>query len=145
MRAKGGVTPFIYRGSIVKIIDFERTQEVQDLHEFENVLMVRYKNNVNAFWLSHGDEDYPTLSIMVKNDLAALHYIPSEKEAGFRSIGSCPGLKRGDTTCFSISLNTADDIEELNDAIVSFSVAYKVAQEFYSSKGLPRSIEWLEL
>ena len=130
---------------MMKIVDFKDTHVAKGLPELERILLRRHGKGLNAFWLSHESQEYPTLSILVKGDLAALHYIPTEDEAGFRSAGKMPGLEPSGTTSFSMSENPADDVEELNDSILPFSVALSVAKEFFVSNELPAAIEWLEL
>ena len=130
---------------MMKVVDFKSTHTAKGLRELETILMRRGRNGLNAFWLSHENQEYPTLSILVKGDLAALHYIPAESEAGFRSVGKMPGLEPRGTTSFSISENPADDVEELNDSVLPFSVALSVANEFFACNKLPVAVEWLEL
>jgi hypothetical protein len=130
---------------MMKVVDFNSTHVAKGLRELETILLKRHGKGLNAFWLSHESQEYPTLSILVKGDLAALHYIPTEHEAGFRSVGKMPSLDPRGTTSFSISENAADDVEELNDAVLPFSVALSVAKDFFASNELPAGVEWLEL
>jgi hypothetical protein len=99
----------------------------------------------NCFWLSPEASEYPKLSLLVKADLATLLYFPTDGHPGFRSVGNVPDLEAGETTVFSTSNYPPDDVEILNDAIVTFSTALKAAKEFSASAGLPPSVEWFEL
>jgi hypothetical protein len=120
----------------MKIVDFKGTYEATSIQELETILMRRHCDGVNSFWLSHGNEEYPTLSVLVKNGFAALCYIPEESEAGFMSTGKMQGLKPGGMTTFSLSEHRADDVEILNDAVLPWPAALAAAKEFFSSKGL---------
>jgi hypothetical protein len=129
----------------MKVIDFDGVHEATSVEELDTILKTRHGDGVNAFWLSHGTDAYPTLSLLVKGDLATLNYVPEEHDAGFRSVGKMPGLKLGETTTFSMSNNRADDVVLLNNAVLPFSAALKAAREFFLSKALPRSVEWMQL
>src|SRR4051812_21221957 len=106
----------------MRVVDINGIHEAGSLHELEAILMRRCESSFNSFWLSHKDE-YPTLSLLVKGDLASLNYIPKEFDAGFycSSVGKMPDLKEGGTTTFSISKNRADDVVVSNDAVLPFS------------------------
>jgi hypothetical protein len=127
------------------VVDIAGAHEVKNVRELEAVLMRRYKNDLNAFWLAHRNGEYPTLSLLVKEDLASLNYIPKEHVAGLRSVGNMPHLNSGETTRFSISNNSGDDLFVLNDAVLPFSAALRAAKEFFFSEDPPQSIEWLQL
>jgi Immunity protein Imm1 len=125
--------------------DFGGVHEIGNLVELEATLMRRYGDGVNGFWLSHGRENYPTISLMVRGDLSYLHYFPTEDHPGFTPTGEeLEGSGPGSTTTFYIDSFQAP-IEIANDAMVSFPTALRVAKEFFFSKELPRCIEWQEL
>jgi hypothetical protein len=128
----------------MKVEDFKVSGEVADAGELAIVLARRHGNGVNEFWLSHGNDRYPAISLLVKGDLAALHYLRNETGAGFRSAGNLANLAAGATTTFWISAG-GETIDVLNDAVMPFSVALAAAQEFLISRELPRSVEWFEL
>lgn len=50
--------------------------EITDADALEAALMQTHGEKVNEFWLSHGDQCYPGISLLVKGDFAALHYFP---------------------------------------------------------------------
>ena len=54
--------------------EFNRPHLVNNLTELEAILNRRQPGNVNAFWLSTQSGGFPALSILVKGDLAVLHY-----------------------------------------------------------------------
>ena len=127
------------------IIDDSRNVEykIASTEQLETALGKRYDDR-NCFWISHDDDQYPTLGIFVNGDMAYLSYIPREFEAGFRSIGDM-GAEVDDMVRFSISEFKADDVDVLREAIVPWSTALSVAKEFFHSKELPKAIEWLQL
>ena len=129
----------------MKVVEINGSSDADDLDSLETILTKKYRNGYNSFWLSHGSQEYPALSLLVKDDLATLTYIPNDQSAGYRSIGNIPTLKPGYSTSFSISNSPADDVVVLNEAILPFSIALKVAKEFFVSERLPQSVQWLEL
>ncbi len=129
----------------MNIVDFKGlVYEAADRDQLEAVLMRRHGNGVNEFWLSHGNDRYPAVALLVKGDLAALHYFPTEGHPGFTSAGNVAGLESGEITTFWISAG-GETIGVLNDAVMPFSVALAAAAEFLISIELPRSVEWFEL
>ena len=129
----------------MKVADINGVEQVNNVDDLQTVLARRCETGFNSFWLSHGDEEYPALSLMVKGELAALSYIPKEFDAGFSSVGTLPHLNAGETTTFSISKHRADDVDVSNDAELPFSVALQAAKDFFHSRDLPQSVEWLRL
>jgi hypothetical protein len=128
----------------MRIEDFAGAYEASNTSELERLLQKRYGPGVNSFWLSHDDEKYPSVSLLVKGDLACLHYFPADTHPGFLSIGSVQELKPDEATTFF--LNNLDQEQEMpNGSVIQYSKAVEVAKVFFASKELPRSIEWLEL
>jgi hypothetical protein len=112
--------------------------------DIEAALCKRDGAGRNSFWLSHGDELYPVINILVNGDLAYLEYFPSEDHPGFISVGRSPNLSPGGYTSFFPD-DTNETLQIMNAAVVSFSDALKAAQEFANSGTLPKCIEWFEL
>jgi hypothetical protein len=110
----------------------------------EKILLKRYTKGVNAFWLYHESRKKPLLLILVKNQLANLHYFPDEEHPGFASVGDMPSLPTDGFTMFFMR-NLKEEEYISNDLIVPFSDALAAAKEFLASTELPRSIEWFEL
>ena len=129
----------------MKVSDINRDYQIDSDASLEAVLAKKFENTANAFWLWHEDAAYPMLGVFVKQELAYLHYIQAEGEAGFASVGGTCDLTRGQTTSFPISPHEADDIHILNEAVVPLSIALSAAKEFYFSKELPKCVEWLKL
>jgi hypothetical protein len=128
---------------VLRVDDFNHTVMVSDEEALERALRVRYAD-ANSFWLTHDHEKNPAVSILVRGELAYVHYFPSESHPGFASVGSCENVARaGSTIFFMDSVNQEQEI--LNASVVPFSKALKAATEFFSHKELPSCLEWTEL
>jgi hypothetical protein len=128
----------------MRIQDYDSVCDVAKPADIEAALHKRHGAGRNAFWLSHGAELFPAINIMVKGDLAHVHYFPEERHPGFASAGRLPGLKpKGDTVFFMNSSN--EPVEIMNSAVVRFSDALKAAQEFAISATMPKCIQWFDL
>jgi len=127
----------------MKIEDFNGVSDSTNNEEIEEALAKRYGNGVNEFWLSHADSRYPTMSILVKGDIAALHYFSENQNPGMTSVGS-GNFESGGATVFYV--NTEKEEQEIpNGMIVPFSMALEAAKEFAVNKEPPRCIEWFAL
>ena len=115
-----------------------------NLQELEAILTRRYEGSRNTFWVSHGSEEYPTLGLFVKDDLACLFYLPGEGDAGFCSQGLIKDSLPGEKIAFFTSRD-GEEMNVLNEFVVSWSNALDAAREFFSSSDLPQSIEWFQL
>ena len=130
----------------MKIIDFDipyldSAPDVTTRLEIESVLNKRDDAGMNSFWLSHGTEKFPAINIMVNGDLAYVHYFPEERHPGYASVGNLSHLSRGGITHF-FHVPGEEPFDILNEAVVPFSEALKVAQEFAVSKEMPKCIPW---
>ena len=128
----------------MRIQDYDSVCNVTSPADIETALSERHRAGRNAFWLFHAAELFPAINIMVKGDLSYVHYFPKERHPGFSSVGRVPGLRRnGNTVLF---MNSSDEpVEIMNEAVVLFSDALKVAQEFAVSATMPKCIQWFEL
>jgi hypothetical protein len=128
----------------LKIEDMKGVTYATDNQGIEKAFRKRYGRDINEYWISHNDDDYPVLGIVVNGDLASISYFPEPDHPGFKSVGDLPGLKKGESSTFYV--NTPTEIHlVLNDSIVPVSRAVEAVQEFLLDKGLPKSIQWLEL
>ena len=128
----------------MRVEDFYGASDVASITDLESVLRRRYGRGVNSFWLSHADEKNPTLSMLVKGELATLTYFPQESHPGFTSIGKMEGLDPDEMTIFY--LDTPEQEQEImNSSVVAFSSAVEAAKEFFNSRNLPTAIKWSEL
>jgi len=128
----------------MKIEDFDSIQDLTTPLEVETALSKRHDAGLNSFWLSHGDDRFPAINIMVNGDLAYVHYFPNDDHPGYASVGALPNLSRGGKTNFF--MHSSDEPNAIrNDAVVPFSSALKTAQEFAVSKNMPKCIPWRSL
>jgi hypothetical protein len=128
----------------MKIQDNESETNVTSSRDIEAALSKRQGSGRNSFWLSHGTELYPVISVLVNGDLAYLEYFPSDGHPGFTSVGGSLDLSPGGHTAFFPD-DTHETLQIMNEAVVPFPDAVRAAQEFAISKTLPRCIEWVEL
>jgi hypothetical protein len=128
----------------MRIEDHNSVCHTTDPPKIDEALGRRFDNGINAFWLSHGDQKFPAINLLVRGNLAYLHYFPNEDHAGFASVGELKNLKAGGETKFLLE-NFVDSVQIVNEYIVLFADALKAAQEFAKSPTLPKSIRWDEL
>jgi hypothetical protein len=147
MNTKPVTTEFEREREIMQIADINAVHDVKDIAELELLLASRIEGCVNSFWLRQDNREFPKLSILVKDDFAAIYYLPQECEAGYCSKGEVAslGLEPGSCTAFSISRNSGDDVEVANEVLLPFCDALSAAKEFFYSGSLPECINWLEL
>jgi hypothetical protein len=127
----------------MRVQDFESVSEVTSEEQIQEQLVKRYEGDVNAFWLSHGSDKFPVISILAKNGLAALHYFPKDRHPGFRSCGHVLDSRKSMFMKFHASPHEEQDV--LSASVVSADAALEAAKEFSKDTSLPRSIVWFEL
>lgn len=128
----------------MRIEDFDSDRDLTAPVEIEAALSKRHGAGINSFWLSHGLEKRPAINIMINGDLAYIHYLPDDHHPGFTSVGGMSQLRPGGTTDFFLSPSD-EPLDLLNDGVVPFSSALKVAQEFAISSAMPKCIAWRSL
>lgn len=111
--------------------------------DIEAALSKRHGEGINSFWLSHEAERYPAINLLVKGDLASVHYLPKDRDAGFVSVARVPNPRPDETSIFFVG--PTERIWVANYQLVPFSDALKVAQEFAISATMPRCIQWFAL
>jgi hypothetical protein len=84
----------------MKIQDCDTTSDVTNPADIEAALKKCHGAGRNAFWLSHGNDKFPAINILVNGSLAYIHYFPERRHPGFSSIGMAPGLKSGEESVF---------------------------------------------
>jgi hypothetical protein len=127
------------------IADLDSAHDVTTRLEIEAALSKRDDAGMNSFWLFHGTRKFPSINIMVNGDLAYVYYFPEERHPGYASVGNLPHLPRGGITNFFDGPGGGEPFDILNEAVVPFSEALKVAQEFAVSKAMPKCIPWNSL
>jgi len=129
----------------MRVEDLREASEVINDAQLESLLSKRYGNGANAFWLFGSTEKYPAMSILVKGDLATLHYFPRARHPGYRSIGLAAELGLDPEGMSVFYANEGEEQEIVNDSIVPFPHALAAAREFLASGRLPEALEWFEL
>ena len=125
------------------VSDRSGERDVTSIEDLEEMLTRACNERLgNEFWMSHSRDQAPVLAILVKGRVASINYLPGSRNAGFLSQGNVRGLKEGGMTKFA---TRGEPIEVPNHAIVPFADALLAVKEFWYSKDLPQSIEWLEL
>jgi hypothetical protein len=128
------------------VCDIDNNQiTVSRLAELDALLMKRRSDGANAFWLAHDGKQYPHLALLVKGELASVHYFPEDSDAGYIPSGNLAQLPVREMSRFSISKHQADDVHVVNDSVLPMSVAVQVAREFFRSDALPTAITWEKL
>jgi hypothetical protein len=128
----------------LRIEGFDGIHHAYSIEDLKELLMKRGRDESNSFWLSHENKKSPSLALLVKGELAGLHYFPEESHPGFVPLGNIANLSSGNTTTFYTD-KSGEEINILNDAVVPLSTALLVAREFFSTDTLPKSIKWMEL
>jgi hypothetical protein len=123
--------------------EFEGGVDITTPQDLETALTKRYGDGRNSFWLAHEAGKFPAINIMVRGELAYVHYFPVERHAGFASVAKVAGPRPNETSIFF--LYPTEKVWVLNSALIPFSEALKVAQEFATSNTMPRCIEWFAL
>jgi hypothetical protein len=124
------------------IRDYFGSLEANDAATLIVILSRRYGEGYNGFWLSHVDQ-FPAISILVKDEMAYLHYFPEDRHPGFHSYSDPPIWDR-ETIEFRLD-NLSQKQQVDGEAVVPFAVALTVAKEFLASSVRPKSVNWREL
>jgi hypothetical protein len=127
----------------MRIEDFDSKHDVTSPTEIAAALSKRDRRGINSFWLSHGAEERLYIQIMVKGELAYVHYFPKHRHPGFQSVAKAPGPRPNETSIFFLYPN--ERVWVLNSTLIPFSDALKVAQEFAISTAMPKCIRWNSL
>ena len=127
----------------MRIEDYDSVCDVTKAADIETALSKRHGGGTNSFWLSHKSEEFPTINIMVKGDLAYVHYFPKDRDPGFASVAKVVGPRPNETSIFFV--HPTEKVWVLNGALIPFSEALKAAQEFSISTTMPKCIQWSAL
>jgi hypothetical protein len=103
----------------LRVDDFDGPHEANSVSALEIILAKRYNEDSNSFWLSHGNKRHPALALLVKGNLAGMHYFPKDSHPGFVPTGTLVGLPSGEQTTFYLGKGGAE-IQVVHNAIVPF-------------------------
>jgi hypothetical protein len=84
----------------MRIEDFDSECDVTSPGDITAALSKRDGRGINSFWLSHGSEEYPYISILVKGDIAYVHYFPKHRHPGYASVAEVLGPRPKGTSIF---------------------------------------------
>lgn len=112
--------------------------KVENLADLQKALDFSRNQSEFSIWISLGDSQYPYINVLIKGDLAYVHYFEKEGHPGYQSIGRS-------TEDGMITINEEDQMIVPMDTLVSVDKAAKAGQEFLKTHILPNAIEWLEL
>jgi hypothetical protein len=127
----------------MRIEDFDSERDVTRPEDITAALSKRDGRGINSFWLSHGAEKFPAINIMVKGELAYVHYFPKHRHPGYASVAKTLGPRPNETSIFF--LDPTEKVWVMNRELIPFSDALKVAQEFAISTAMPKCIRWNSL
>ena len=129
---------------MVKIEDMGGTLYAATQSALREALSRRHGRGVNEFWLSHDDEKFPVLAILVREEIASVSYMSEAGMPGWKAVAPVPGLEQKGDTVFYVNTPQESTLVA-NDFVVPFSIAEAVAEEFLSNPQLPSCVEWFEL
>ena len=128
----------------MKIHDFDGPNDVSGIHAIGLALSRRHFADgygFNSFWLSH-EKPFPALLILSRDDSSVLYYLPRDRDAGSRSVGTTERLA-GVT---EFRMDSADQpLEVPDEAIVPSALAVRAAVEFEAAAARPLCVSWLDL
>lgn len=111
--------------------------------ELRGVLSKRLWKDVNEFWITEDNKEFPCMAILVNGILANVTFFEDENDIGVQSIGGELGLKAGLFTVFYTNTPN-EEIEIHNEMIVSTEVAVKAAEAFLRGNTRPSCINWVK-
>lgn len=127
----------------MRIQDFFGEIEVETSGELHDALRRRSELNSNNFYLWHPPEKYPLLNILVKGDLAYIHFFDTEDSAGRHPHTTLDMDLDGCTVfCHGHPGNTT---EVWNGMVLPLSTVLEASEQFLEKAELPTCIEWEEL
>ena len=128
----------------MRVEDFDGVFEVCDTNGLDQTLARRFHNAANGFLLMGKSDGYPRLDMLVKDELAVLHFFPEEYHPGYIAQGDVDNIDPNGTITFILFKNGQEQTM-YNGYVVSLDTALKAAEEFFYSQELPKGVEWEEL
>ncbi|MEM7246402.1 MAG: Imm1 family immunity protein [Acidobacteriota bacterium] len=127
---------------VTQVVHLGGTMGLGPASVLEEILELRFENGMNEFSL-HGEDDYPYLSLMVRQGQAYLHFFPEEGHPGFHSVGDDD--HRG-TESVAFPLGTLRETVEVPlRSVISTEQAIQAAIAFARTGELPAQVQWDEL
>jgi hypothetical protein len=116
--------------------------DVADLAGLEPVLKERFGDGLNEYWLSFEGEEFPALAVLVRDELACVHYFPADGHPGFVALPR--GEVAGVAGSVAFETNGAE-VHAPRHLIVSFSDARHAVESFLTSRARDPHMNWVEL
>jgi hypothetical protein len=127
----------------MKVYHFDDVTDCESLEALNNTLMIRHENGSNEFEL-HGSGEYPFMTIIVKNELACVHFFENEDDCGHYAYCDEKLLEEDGYTTFYIGSATSET-EVSNELVIPFSLALMAAQDFFLFLKMTENLKWFEL
>ncbi|MCP4110788.1 MAG: hypothetical protein GY749_35550, partial [Desulfobacteraceae bacterium] len=127
----------------MKTYHFGGSVKCSSFEELSNVLKIRYENNSNEYEF-YGEEKFPFMTMLVKDELACIHVFQSEDDCGHYAYCKDDVLDEEGFTVFYMGSPTAET-EVSNKLVIPFSLAIEIVRDFFKNFEMSKSAEWFEL
>ena len=124
------------------VYEFNGTFECKNLSDLLIVLKHRSSSNSNDFELSTECE-YPSLTILIKDDYACVHFFSDENDSGHCA---CSSEKCTTENYVVFNIGSEKDLSEISmDIVISVEQAYEAAKCFFEKHEMSEKIKWTSL
>ena len=123
------------------VYSFNGKKECKNKSELLDALKQRSEGNSNDFEL-RTEQEYPFLSILVKGDLACVHFFENESDCGHYAYTNDNELKE-DFIVFNMG-SEEFETEISKDLVIPVEQAYIIAEDFYEKKEMSNKVNWFE-
>lgn len=127
----------------MKIYDFYGVYDCKNEEDLLKFLSIRSKNLSNEYELRN-NLDFPYMTIMVKEDLACVHFFKDENDCGSFAYISENKFDIDGFTTFNIGSEDAETIVS-NKMVIPIEKAYIIAKDFFQTNRKSEKINWFEL
>ena len=125
------------------IVDsFNGKEECKNKSELLNALKQRSNCNSNDFEL-RTEQEYPYLSVLVKGDLACVHFFENEEDCGHYAYTKDNDLNE-DYIVFNMG-SPDFETEISGDLVIPVEQAYIIAEDFFEKQEMSNKVNWFEL
>lgn len=127
----------------MKIYDFYGEYNCNSEDELLKILKIRSRNMSNEFELRN-EAEYPFVTILVKDNLACVHFFKNENDAGRYAFSMTNEQVKEEYITFNIGSEDAET-EISNRMVISVEQSYIVAKAFFNTNEMSNEVEWFEL
>ena len=124
------------------VYEFNGKKECNNLIELQEVLKHRSKGNSNEFEL-RTELEYPFLTILIKEELACVHYFKDENDCGHYAYTHNNGLEE-EYVIFNIGSENAES-EISKELVITVATAYIAAIDVFETCEMSKRMKWFEL